>query len=123
MLGKQSLALITAIFVPVIAAPAVAHPKLQASVPSANETLSKAPSEIRLTFSEGLEPAMSGAELKDAAGKAIETTKVSVEPTDKKQLVVSFLSPLNPGTYIVSWHAVAGDTHRVKGAYSFTVKP
>jgi methionine-rich copper-binding protein CopC len=103
--------------------PAAAHPKLASSVPAANAILGTAPSEIRLVFTEPLESAMSGVEIKNEAGKTIETLQASVEPTDRKQLAVSPSAPLKPGTYSVSWHAVAADTHRVKGVYSFTVNP
>ena len=30
--------------------------------------------------------------------------------------------PLRPGVYLVKWHAVGADTHRLEGSYSFTVR-
>ncbi len=66
-------------------------------------------------------PQFSGAELKDQAGKLIATGKAAVELASKNVLIVPIGEPLPPGNYKVEWHAVAEDTHRVKGAYSFSV--
>src|SRR6185312_12847844 len=52
------------------ATPAFAHAKLTASDPAADAKV-KTPKMIRLTFSEKLEPAFSGASLIDAAGKTV----------------------------------------------------
>ena len=123
MFSNRALATMVSISMLVIATPTVAHPKLTSSAPAANETLTNAPGEIRLIFSEGLEPLMSGVELKDEAGETIETAKATLVPTDRKQMIVPLLAPLKPGTYNVSWHVVAADTHRMNGAYTFTVKP
>ena len=123
MFSNRAVATILSICMLVIATPIVAHPKLTSSAPATDETLTKTPGEIRLIFSEGLEPLMSGVELKDEAGQKIETAKVTLVPTDRKQMIVPLLAPLKPGTYNVLWHVVAADTHRMNGAYSFTVRP
>lgn len=102
---------------------AIAHPKLTQTMPEANATVSTGPNEIRLTFNESLEASFSGAEIKDEGGKKIETGKASTDPKDSKQLVIPLSAPLTAGKYKVTWHAVAADTHKVKGSYSFTVKP
>jgi methionine-rich copper-binding protein CopC len=101
---------------------AVAHPKLIRTVPVANAVVTADPSEIRLIFSERLEPSFSGAELKSQAGQKVETGKAASDPKDTKQLVIPLPSPLPAGTYSVNWHAVAADSHLVKGSFSFTVK-
>jgi hypothetical protein len=62
-------------------------------------------------------------EVKDQSAKMIATGKATVDPANKKQLVVPFNEPLSPGEYKVEWHAVSDDTHRVKGNYSFSVAP
>ena len=102
---------------------AVAHPKLTQTAPEANAIVATGPNEIRLTFNESLEASFSGAEIKNEGGKKIETGKVSTDPKNPKQLVIPLSAPLAPGAYKVTWHAVASDSHRVKGSYSFTVKP
>ena len=101
---------------------ALAHPKLMARMPAADATVSAGPSELRLTFNENLEPSMSGVDVKDQSGKKIETGKAATDPADAKLLVIPLSAPLGDGTYNVDWHAVAADTHRIKGSYAFTVK-
>jgi methionine-rich copper-binding protein CopC len=97
------------------ATPAFAHAKLTASDPAANTSV-KSPKLIKLTFSEDLEPAFSGAELTDAAGKAVPVSK-SVGTTTITLLPMT----LKPGAYKVSWHSVGHDTHRLTGSFAFKV--
>jgi methionine-rich copper-binding protein CopC len=53
----------------------------------------------------------------------VETGPAASDPKDRKQLIVPVKAALAPGRYTVEWHAVSEDTHRVKGSYSFEVKP
>ena len=39
-----------------------------------------------------------------------------------KTMIIQPPRPLAAGTYQLKWHAVAGDTHRITGAFSFKVK-
>jgi methionine-rich copper-binding protein CopC len=99
------------------ASPALAHAKLIASDPAANAQV-KTARLIKLTFSETLEPAFSGAELTDAAGKTVPVSK-SVGGGAITLLPLS----LKPGAYKVSWHSVGHDTHRISGSFGFKVVP
>lgn len=102
---------------------ALAHPKLTGTTPDANATVATSPNELRLTFNEALEASVSNAEIEDKDGNKIETGKATTDAADNKQLVVTLPTPLKAGTYKVTWHVVAEDSHKVKGSYSFTVKP
>ncbi len=119
-----------------MATSAIAHPKLKSAIPAAEmdanaspkqsavatkEKVGGAPKEIRLMFSEAVIAKMSGVILKDEAGKQVPTGSPQTDPQDQKQLVVPVATPLAPGRYSVTWHAVSDDTHRVKGEYNFTV--
>ncbi len=119
----STLMFIGAVSLAGLSSAAAAHPKLTQTMPEANAVVTAGLSEIRLIFSEGLEPSFSGAELKNQAGQKVDTGKTAADPKDTKQLVIPLPSPLPAGTYNVVWHAVAADSHRVKGSYSFTVKP
>jgi methionine-rich copper-binding protein CopC len=101
---------------------ALAHAFLNQAVPPVDGTVMSSPKEIRLTFSEGVEPHFSGIELATSDGRAIATGPAIPEPGDDKQLVL-VLPPLAPGRYKVSWHVVSLDAHRTEGAYSFAVAP
>lgn len=106
-----------------LASTATAHPLPRAAAPAPNAVLAASPHEIRITFSEGLVPAFSGLELKDASGKTAALGPASVSPQDRTQLAAPVTAPLGPGAYTVNWHAVGDDTHHVSGHYSFQVKP
>jgi copper resistance protein C len=100
---------------------ALAHPELQSAEPAAGAAMPTSPKQIRITFNESVLPQFSGVEVKDQAGKVIATGKATTDPVNKKLLVVPIEESLPPGAYKVEWHAVSGDTHRVKGNYSFSV--
>src|ERR1700674_1762877 len=96
-----------------------AHAFLNQAVPPVGGGVPASPKEIRLTFSEGVEPRFSGIELATTDGLTIATGPVAPAPGDEKQLVL-VVPPLAPGRYRVSWHVVSVDTHRTEGEYTFT---
>lgn len=100
---------------------AYAHPELLSAEPAAGAAAATSPKQTRITFTEAVIPQFSGADVKDQAGKQMATGKATVDPANRKQLVVPVNEPLPPGDYKVEWHAVSHDTHRVKGSYSFSV--
>lgn len=99
--------------------PALAHAMLESEAPSAGAVLGTAPPSVFLSFSEALEPAMSGITVTDASGRSFAARPVHV----KGRVMLLALPQLAPGKYHVAWHAVALDTHRSEGGYDFTVKP
>ena len=111
-----------------IAGAAQAHPKLLSSTPAANASVVK-PGKIELKFSEALIGPMTGAELvmigmpgmANHAPMKI-TGFTAAIGKDGKTLTLLMRRALPPGTYRVTWHAVAADTHRVQGTYTFIVK-
>jgi copper resistance protein C len=120
ILKKLSVAVL-ALLAASLAAPSIdAHPTLKAASPSEGVTVNE-PTEIKLTFSEGVISKFSKVELKDQGGKTIVTGKVATNPKDQKELVVPLQAPLKTGTYTVTWNIVSVDTHRVHGTYSFKV--
>ena len=122
-MSRDTAAIVAALIAgSVVATAAYAHPKLVKSDPANDAVVTASPKELRLSFNEVLMPKFSNAEVKDQNGQKVETGTVSADPKDKKQLVVPLSKPLAAGSYKVNWHAVAADTHRVEGSYSFTVK-
>jgi methionine-rich copper-binding protein CopC len=104
----------------IMPAMALSHAFLSQAVPLVGGTVPVPPKEIRLTFTEALEPHFSGIELTTAEGQGIASGPAIVDPANDKQLVLP-LPPLAPGTYRVHWHVVSVDTHRTEGEYNFTV--
>ncbi len=80
------------------------------------------PNEIRLFFSEGVEPRFSGVTLTAANGSTAPLGSPRAEGAGRDILVVPVAKPLSPGVYTVHWHAVSVDTHRTQGTFQFTVK-
>ncbi len=111
-----------------VAAPAVSHPKLVASTPAPQATVSNI-TRASLTFSETLMARLSGIDLSmtgmpgmaNHAPMKIAGFQTSVAP-DGKTLAATFPRALPAGTYRLDWHAVASDTHRVTGSLTFTVR-
>jgi methionine-rich copper-binding protein CopC len=99
------------------ATPVFAHAMLAASSP-ADKAAVKSPQQIKLTFSENLEPAFSGAALADASGKAM-----PVPAAVGGSAITLLPMSLRPGAYTVTWHSVGRDTHRMNGHFTFKVIP
>jgi len=110
-----------------VAAPALAHVKLVSSTPAANAVVA-APSKLQLVFSEPVLAKLSGVDLEMTEMPGMKMTsphrmQVSVAVAgDGRTMVVSLAKPLTRGAYKLVWHAVANDTHRVEGNFSFKVK-
>ena len=102
------------------AVPALAHPKLAVATPAAN-AVTTAPKTISLRLTEKLEPKFSGVEVMKADGTAVPVVSM-VGGKDGKTIEARMKGKLAPGKYMVMWHAVAADGHRVKGDYNFTVR-
>ena len=101
---------------------AQAHPALKATAPASNGVVTPALKEIRLSFSEAVIPVFSGVNVTDGKGKVVQTGKPFSDAKNKNVLIVPLKATLRAGTYQAAWHAVAADTHRVQGRYTFRVK-
>ena len=122
MLRSTSVAVLALIAGALAGTAANAHPKLVKSDPAGNAVVANSPKELRLSFSEDLVSKFSGVEVKNQQGQKVGIGSAAFDPADKKQFVVPVPTPLAEGVYQVDWHAVAADTHRIQGSYSFTVK-
>lgn len=98
-----------------------AHAFPDHSQPATGATVSPTPSEVKIWFTQKLEPAFSKIEVDDASGAKVDEGDAAVDAQDQTLLHVS-LKPLQPGTYKVVWHVVSVDTHPTQGDFTFTVK-
>ena len=106
----------------VTATTAFAHAQLEKATPADGGTVA-GPSEIRLAFSEGVEPRFSGVTLTAPGGANVPLGAARTEPNNQAVLIVPITKPLAAGAYTVHWHAVSVDTHHTQGTFQFTVKP
>ena len=101
----------------VVAAPCMAHAKLQSSTPANNAKLAQAPKTLTLKFSEAARLAVL---------KLERDGQVIPVPVDKDakpgQTFTLTLPALSPGNYTVQWSAVAADDgHVTKGSFAFSI--
>jgi methionine-rich copper-binding protein CopC len=123
MLTRQILTLASSLALLAVSSHAFAHAMLKKATPAVGGTVNASPSEIKINFSEGVEPKFSGLTLASQAGGSVPVGKSSVDPSDNTTLITPISQPLKPGVYTVNWHAVATDTHKTQGSFQFTVKP
>jgi methionine-rich copper-binding protein CopC len=100
----------------------LAHAFLDRAVPAVGGTIHGKPAEVRLRFSQPLEPAFSTVQVFDAGGKQVDRKDKGLDPADASVLRVS-LPPLAPGVYRVVWRVLSSDTHVSEGDYRFEVAP
>jgi methionine-rich copper-binding protein CopC len=109
---------IAALLVVTAAAAAFAHAKMTTSKPEDGSTVAAGLSEIELSFSHPLRLSM--VHVRDGNKRDIPL---------KSELPLSFapvakirVDGLTPGSYEVTWTAVAEDGHVMKGSFAFSVK-
>ncbi|MDL2410184.1 copper homeostasis periplasmic binding protein CopC [Rhizobium calliandrae] len=106
----------------VFAGHAFAHAQLKSAVPAADSTVKQAPSELDLTFTEGLNLKFSGVKVAGPQKAAVKTGQGMLMNGDST-LMVPITDKLTAGKYTVEWHALSADGHKTSGTYSFTVAP
>lgn len=102
---------------------ASAHAHLKSAIPPMNGTVTAAPSELDLTFSEGLNLKFTGVKIAGPGQASVATGPAHLGPGGDTMLVVPVADSLTAGTYTVAWHAFATDGHKTSGSYTFTVRP
>jgi methionine-rich copper-binding protein CopC len=100
---------------------ALAHAQLEKAIPAVGGTVAS-PSEIRLEFSEGVEPKFSKVSVTGPDG-AVPLGAAKTEAGNPAVLIAPISKPLSAGVYKVHWQAVSVDTHHTQGTFEFTVKP
>lgn len=102
------------------AASASAHAYLDHASPLVGSTVTSAPREVRMWFSQPLEPRFTAAQLHSGAGAVVATG--GVDTADPKQIVIH-VPALPPGKYKVLWKVLSVDSHHTEGSFGFEIKP
>ncbi len=103
-------------------AAAWAHAALLHTVPEASRTVDGAPPEVRLTYSEPIEPRFAIVSVTDAAGRQV-TAGEPRRAAGSPQTLVTPLRRAPEGWYLVFWRVISADGHPVRGAFTFAVGP
>ncbi len=124
-----ALALLTALaglVLTIVAGPASAHAFLVASNPSDGAVLAKAPSALRLDFSESVVLGATAITVTDSAGHSFDPTSlrlVTGRGTEEPAHVVADLPALRRSAYRVSWRTLSSDDlHATSGVLVFGVE-
>jgi methionine-rich copper-binding protein CopC len=97
-----------------------AHAQLQRSSPRVGSTVASAPSEVRLWFTQALEPKFTTAQLRSGSGAVVASG--AVDTADPNQVVIR-VPALPAGSYKVFWKVLSVDAHHTEGSFGFEVKP
>jgi methionine-rich copper-binding protein CopC len=95
-----------------------AHAFLDHADPRVGSTVHPAPTQVKVWMTEGLEPSFCKLQVFDHAGTEVDRKDVHVNG----QTMTVSVGALPAGTYKVAWKAVATDTHRTAGTFSFSVQ-
>ena len=119
---KQLVPLVFAVLSIIATAPRVeAHAFLVRAEPRVGEQSDKVPTEVRVQFSETVQPGASSIKVFDATGKQVDKKDTHSDGTNRAVLCVSLIPALTPGTYNVIWRVTSMDTHVTNGHFRFQV--
>ncbi|WP_176591409.1 copper homeostasis periplasmic binding protein CopC [Sphingobium sp. EM0848] len=118
----------TALALTALPSMAMAHATLLSSTPAAGATVVR-PTGLSLTFSETMQPPLSGIDLTmtgmpgmtNHAPMPVKGFRTAVEG-DGKTMTITLPRALPAGDYDIDWHFVGADQHRTSGKISFSVK-
>jgi methionine-rich copper-binding protein CopC len=113
-------------FLPLLAilmpAPAFAHAFLKSAEPGVGAVISTPPTQLLLTYTEGLELPFCTVTVVGPGGARVQTAKPLPVPGHENELAVP-VHITAPGKYTVTWHVLSQDAHKTRGSFSFTFSP
>lgn len=99
-----------------------AHAFLDHARPAVGSTVHGSPAEVRLWFTQELEPAFSTIRVLDQNGRQVDKRNKEVDRGDKTLFRIS-VPQLPPGIYRVIWRVLSVDAHVTEGDFTFEVVP
>jgi len=100
---------------------AAGHAVLQRAEPRVESKLKRAPEEVKLYFTERLEPAYSSVRVVNDRGQQVDRGDSRVDRSNPA-LLRATLPPLPPGTYKVMWRVLSIDADVTEGGFSFRIE-
>ncbi|MBA3852967.1 MAG: hypothetical protein C0503_01050 [Gemmatimonas sp.] len=99
---------------------ASAHPRLLKATPAADSRAAEAPREIRLTFNEAVDVALTRVTLlRGDTPVRLDSLRLAVG--DDHTVIAPIGLALTPGRYTLRWQVSGDDGHPVRGEFSFEV--
>jgi copper resistance protein C len=97
------------------------HAVLQRAEPRVESRLKRAPDDVKLYFSERLEPAYSALRVLNERGEQVDRRDSRVDRTNPA-LLRATVPPLPPGTYKVLWRVLSIDGDVTEGTFIFRIE-
>ena len=113
----RKLLIVSLLIAPLATTAAHAHAFLDHASPAVGSSVSSAPGQVVLTFTQNLEASFSTATVTGPGGASVATGKAQVSGNT----MTVGLKALGPGSYKVHWHALSVDTHSTEGTFTFHV--
>jgi copper transport protein len=101
------------------AAPAFAHAVLVGTDPVSGANLNRAPKTVTLQFGETVEASLGAIRVFDQRGNRLDVG-APFHPGAGHE-VSAHLPSLRAGSYVVTWRVTSGDSHPVRGAFTFRI--
>ena len=121
---KQLLPFVIAILGVIAAAVRVeAHAFLVRAEPRVGSKMNKAPTEVRVWFSEAVRAGASNIKVFDVSGKQVDRKDTHSDRANRAVLCVSLIPALTAGSYKVIWRVTSSDTHVTDGNFHFEIVP
>jgi methionine-rich copper-binding protein CopC len=121
--AKRHIALLaglTAAWLVLACAPALAHANLVEASPREGSEVSKPPERVELRFSEPVDAEFDPVVVRAPDGARVDTHDARVDPEDAR-VVLADLERVPEGSYTVEWRVTSIDGHVVEGRYDFAV--
>lgn len=99
------------------ASPASAHASLVEATPAPGSVLTDSPSAIELQFTESVETNSGAIRVYNTDANRVDNAGVSVTGNTVRMALPS----LPDGSYITTWRVISGDSHPIRGAFTFQV--
>jgi copper resistance protein C len=103
------------------ASAAAGHAVLQRAEPRVQSTLKRAPDEVKLYFTERLEPAYSSVRVVNDGGAQVDRRDSHVDRSNPV-LLRATLPPIPAGTYKVIWRVLSIDADVTEGGFTFRIE-
>ena len=100
-----------------------AHAFLVRAEPRVGSKVNKAPTEVRVWFSETVQAGVSSIQVFDVSGKQVDKKDTHSDRGNHAVLFVSLPPALTPGNYKVIWRVTSADTHVTTGNFHFQIVP
>lgn len=98
------------------------HLRLVKAEPAVDATVTSAPAEVRLYFSQEPEIRATRLTITDAASNEVTLAAAKAVAGDGKIVFAPITGTVVPGSYTVTWKTMAKDGHAVNGTFKFTYR-